>query len=639
MTTGTLPARPAYRRVLRWRPWLMLGLLAGFVLLPMVVAEYNAFVLAMAGTMLLPAVGLNLLKGYAGPISVGHGALMAVGGYTAALLMVDHGVSFWLAAPAGMVLTGLVGAIVALPSFRISAWYFALLTLTLGMAIQRLLSEASSITKGNAGVIGITPPSVFGTVLGTSGMYYLVLAVNVLAFVLLRNLVASRTGRAMQAIRDAPPVARSAGVSVGWTTVSAFIVSAAYAGVGGALFAVLKLVITPDDFGVHLSITLLIYVVLGGLGQLWGPVVGVAVFYWLPQMFPELASWRAAALGVVVLVVTALTPNGIVGVADTVRGRLAGWLRRGRRSGRAAPAPAAAPVSPAPAASPGPTAVPASAAGAPAPAGAAPAVAAAPAAPQLARPPEALHIDAVTKRFAGVVALDRVTIHAAAGEIHGLVGSNGSGKTTLLNLISGVYRPDEGTIRLGERDITKSAQHRIARAGVGRTFQTPTVLQRLTVLDNVLLGAHSRARAHALQEVLRTPGARRDDRRLRDEAVTWLHFVGLADQAGQQASVLPHGQLRLLEIARAMLLEPTVLLLDEPAAGLSLRELERLSQTIDAIRGLGVTVLLVEHHLDMVAGIATSVTALDQGKVIAQGTPAEVFSSPQARGAYMGAGQ
>jgi ABC-type branched-subunit amino acid transport system ATPase component len=221
--------------------------------------------------------------------------------------------------------------------------------------------------------------------------------------------------------------------------------------------------------------------------------------------------------------------------------------------------------------------------------------------------------------------------------VHGIVGSNGSGKTTLLNLISGVYRPDAGAIRLGDRDITRLPAHRIARAGVGRTFQTPAVLQRLTVLDNVLLGAHSRARSNGVAEVLRLPAARRDDRRLRAEAATWLSFVGIAEHAREQASVLPHGQQRLLEIARAMLLEPAVLLLDEPAAGLSMAELERLSETIDAIRGLGVTVLLVEHHLDMVAGVATSVTALDQGRVIAQGTPAEVFASPAARQAYMGA--
>lgn len=551
--------------------------------------EYAVLLLAMAGAYLLPAQGLNLLKGYCGPISVGQGALMAIGAYTTAILMTRQETNFWVATAAAVVVAGAAGLLVALPSFRISAWYFAMLTLAMAVAVQGILGVASDLTGGYAGLFLPTVPTIGSTELDVRGLYYLAVALNVAVFILVALLLRSRTGRAMQAVRDVPLVARASGISVGGTTVTAFALCAALAGLGGSLLAAIQLVISPDLFGVNLSINLLVYVVLGGLGRLWGPLLGVAVFFWAPQQFNMFAEYQMIVLGMLLLAVAVLAPDGIAGVVDDGLKRVSGPRRSpARTSPRADSAPA----------------------------------------PAHDRPAYRLEVDGVTKAFGGVKALDDVTATFAPGSIHAIVGSNGSGKTTLLNVVTGVYRPDAGEVLVDGAAITGTRTARLARRGIARTFQTPAVINRLSVLDNVLLGGHPNGSP--------VGGHFRRGRRQRDEAMTWLSYVGLDDRATWTATDLPHGQLRLLEIARAMMLDPGLLLLDEPAAGLSMAELDHLSATISEISTLGVTVLLVEHHLDMVRDIASSATVMDGGRVVAAGEVEAVMSSPEAQMAYLG---
>jgi ABC-type branched-subunit amino acid transport system ATPase component len=248
----------------------------------------------------------------------------------------------------------------------------------------------------------------------------------------------------------------------------------------------------------------------------------------------------------------------------------------------------------------------------------------------------ALSVRDVEKRFGGVAALAGVSLEVAAGTTHAIVGPNGSGKTTLLNMISGFYPVDAGAILIDGRSVVGMAPHRIARDGVGRTFQTPRMLPQLSVLDNALLGAFPAERQGALAAALRLPRARREQAASLDEAMRYLDFVGLGDRAMESAGELPHGQQRLAEIARALVGRPRLLLLDEPAAGLSLAELDRLGELVTAIGALGTTVVIVEHHLELVANICKSVTVLERGAVLASGTPAEVFSHDEVIAAYMG---
>jgi ABC-type branched-subunit amino acid transport system ATPase component len=248
----------------------------------------------------------------------------------------------------------------------------------------------------------------------------------------------------------------------------------------------------------------------------------------------------------------------------------------------------------------------------------------------------ALEVEGARKRFGGVVALDGVSMTAEAGTCHAIVGPNGSGKTTLLNVVGGYYSLDEGRVVIGGEEVAGRPAHAIAALGVGRTFQTPRLLAGLTVLDNVMLGAFTSERATAGEIALTLPRARREDARLRATALDYLDFVGLGSRAGDLAGEVPHGQQRLVEIARALVGRPRLLLLDEPAAGLSMSELDRLDQLIHSIRRLGSTVVIVEHHLDLVASIASRVTVLDRGAVLADDAPQAIFSNEAVLRAYMG---
>lgn len=595
MNTST--ATPALAVDAPATPWRMprvlsaLMLLAGLSLPLWFKGDFILFLATQAAVMMLVAIGLNLLMGYAGQVSLGHGALVAIGGYTTALLMVDAQVSFWLAALAGMALATLAGVVMALPALRLSTWYFALVTLTFAQVVSDLLVEWRSVTKGFSGIVGIPAPTLLGRPLTPAEVYGCVAACVVLAFILTRNLVNSRLGRAMVAARDNPLAATAAGVSLWRIKLFAFAVSAALAGLAGAFFAVQKTVLTPEDFNADFSIFFLLTIVVGGLGRLWGPIVGTLIFFLLPELLGPLQSWRLLIYGVILLVLMVFAPHGVTGMK---------WWRRWTERSAKLPDIHTLEVH--------------------------------------AHPVErmALTVRGLQKHFGGVTALDGCELTAQAGCVHALVGPNGSGKTTTLNAISGFIQGDGGEIIVGSTDVSREAPHRIARLGVGRTFQTPKLLNEMTVLDNVRLGGFLREKATALEIALQLPRARRDHEQSTAAALALLRFVGLAERTNDLAGDLPHGQQRLVEIARALAGRPSLLLLDEPAAGLSMAELDRLGVLIESIVALGTTVLIVEHHLELIARISHSVTVLDRGKVLAAGTPAQVFSDPGVERAYMG---
>ena len=581
-------------------PRLLLAVAAILYVGPMLVGtDYRLFVATQMGVYVLVAVGLNLLNGYGGQVSLGHGALVGIGAYAAALLMVDAQWSFWPAVVVAMLAAAVVGAMMALPALRLSTWYFALITLGFAQVMEGLLTEWRGLTHGFAGVVGIPMPSVLGYSLPPIGLYWLVLTLDILAIAAVWSLLQSRFGRALIAVRDNPVAATASGVSLVWLKLFAFVVSAAAAGLAGALFAVQKTVITPEDFTAEFSIFFLLVIVLGGAGRLWGPVVGALVFFLVPELLAALQSWRLLIYGSALLVLMLYAPHGLVGAVD------AGWKRLRARLGLSTIAPL-------------------------------PVVARREA--SSVRPIEGvpLAVRDVRKDFGGVAALAGVSLDVAPGASHAIVGPNGSGKTTLLNMISGFYPVDAGGIEVGGHSVIGMASHRIARLGVGRTFQTPRMMPDLTVLDNILLGAFMAETRGALSATLRLPAARREQAQSLAEAMSYLEFVGLRERAMELAGELPHGQQRLAEIARALVGRPRLLLLDEPAAGLSLAELDRLGELVSAIRRLGTTVVIVEHHLELVADICSSVTVLERGAVLASGTPAQVFSNEAVISAYMG---
>jgi ABC-type branched-subunit amino acid transport system permease subunit/ABC-type branched-subunit amino acid transport system ATPase component len=583
----------------RTRPAVLWTLAIVLFLAPLALGtEYLLFIATQMLAYVLVAIGLNLLNGYGGQVSLGHGALVAIGAYSVALLTVDQQWPFWPAALVAMAAAAAVGAVMALPAFRLSTWYFALITLGFAEVLEGLLTEWRELTHGFAGAVGIPKPVLLGHTLSSFDLYWLALTLVVLSLLGMANLLRSRFGRALVAVRDNPVAATASGVSLVRIKMMAFIASAVMAGLAGALFAVQKTVVTPDDFTADFSIFFLLMVVLGGAGTLWGPVVGAVVFFLVPELLTALQSWRMLIYGVALLLLMLYAPHGLVGAIET------GWKRLRAALGLSNIPPAPAVVARETAVQP--------VAGV------------------------ALSVRDLHKHFGGVAALSGVSLDVPAGITHAIVGPNGSGKTTLLNMVSGFYPVDQGEILIDGRPVIGLAPHRIARNGVGRTFQTPRMLPDLDVLDNCLLGAFSAERQSAGAATLRLPQARREQAESLADALRYLEFVGLADRAMEPAGELPHGQQRLAEIARALVGRPRLLLLDEPAAGLSLAELDRLGELVRAIAALGTTVVIVEHHLELVANICRSVTVLERGAVLASGTPAEVFSHEQVIAAYMG---
>lgn len=562
-------------------PWLMPG-------------SYALFVVTQVGIYFLAAMGLNLLAGYGGQMSLGHGGLMAIAAYAVAITTVDYQWSFWLALPFTLVVTASVGALMALPAFRLSNWYFALVSLAFAHMLGSVLTEWRALTKGFAGIVGIQPPSVFGHQLGPAQVYWLVLVLCIGSFLVVRNLVHSRFGRALQGLREHTVAVQGVGASPVSLKMLAFLISAVLAGLAGAFWAVQKTVVTPDDFPPDLSIFLLLVIVLGGLGRLWGPLLGTAVFFVVPELLAALQNWRLMVYGVALLLLMLFAPGGLAVGVSNLRQRFF----------------------------PTPPLTDADAAG------------------SIASPPPVtgarLEVKGVVKRFGGVVALADAQLSVEPGEVHGIVGPNGSGKTTLLNLISSYYPKDAGAIGIDSGEVGGSDASTIARLGVRRTFQTPKLIPDLSVLENVTLGAYSSETSSLVAIGLSLPSARREARERRTEAMQYLRFVGLHLRANDPASEIPHGQQRLAEIARALVGRPRLLLLDEPAAGLSMTELEGLEKLIRAIASLGTTVVIVEHHLELVSNLCRRVTVLEGGRVLTEGHPKEVFADPRVMSAYMG---
>lgn len=608
MSSPSIAERPGARAALpSWsRPLLVVAALLVVATLPQMTGDsYHTYLLTTVGIYAVVAMGLNLLFGYTGQVSLGHGALVAVGAYTAAILMTDSGWSFWPAAIAAAGVAGVVGSVMALPALRLSSWHVALITLFFALVTRSVLVELRDLTGGWSGILGVPRPAIGGTELTDMQLLWIVLGLNVVVFLGLRNLVRSRLGAAMLAVRDAPEAGRTVGVRIVRVKLFAFAASAALAGLGGALLAAQEGAVTPDLFPLDFSIFFLIVVIIGGAGRLAGPLIGTLVFFAVPELLTGLAEWRGLVYGLALMALMVFAPTGVVGLWDRFRSTLA-WRRTG--SSAAAVAISDGEIHSDPAV-------------------------------DLRLPPSepsGLRVTDVRKAFGGVQALDGAELDVEPGSVHVIVGPNGSGKTTLLNAITGFVLPDDGSILLDGSELRGRRAEAIARSGVARTFQTARLLPEASALENVLLGAYARERATGVELVVRGPRAVRERAALQREAEDLLAFVGLGDHRDTPAASLPHGGQRLLEVARALLARPRLLLMDEPAAGLSLTELEALGRLIGRIRASGVTVLLVEHHVELVAEVADRVTVLDRGRVLVSGPPETALADERVVEAYLG---
>ncbi|MEA2940272.1 MAG: branched-chain amino acid transport system ATP-binding protein livF [Bradyrhizobium sp.] len=548
---------------------------------------YAPFVLAMVALTTIVGVGLNILVGLTGQISLGHVGFYAIGAYTVAILTLK-GISFWIALPLAGVIAGAIGLLLSLPALRVSGPYLAMVTIAFAFIVQHLSIEWRELTGGSNGLMGLPPPSIAGSVFSEREIALLAIAVAGASIFLFYRLAGSAWGKAMVAVRDAETAARAIGLNPVGVKAAAFMLSAMFAGFAGGIFASLLAFVAPDSFPFSQSILFLLACVVGGAGWVLGPAVGAAVTVVLPELLSSLAEYRLLFFGILLLVVLWLAPEGILGT-------LARLFRRiDPRTANPQGFDIAAFLAPGAVSEP-------------------------------------LEVRDIGITFGGLTAASGVSFRAQPRKVTSVIGPNGAGKTTVLNMIGGFYRPDAGSIRLSGAELAGAPAWKVARAGIGRTYQTTKLFETMSVLDNVLIAM----RRGRLGSMLSAAADEMDVR----SAEGLLAFVGYRGALARGAGDLPHVDRRLVEIARALAMRPRVLLLDEPAAGLMSSDKETLSGLLRRIADAGIAVILVEHDMRLVMGISDHIVVLDAGRPIAAGTPNEIRRDAKVLAAYLGAAE
>jgi branched-chain amino acid transport system permease protein len=605
-------------------------------LLPDIIPSGDMRAVNITGIFCLTIIGLDLLSGIAGQVSLGQAGFMAIGGYMTAILTTHYQVPTLLALVAGCGGSVLVAVVLGLVCGRLRGMYLAIITLAFGILTEGL-ANGLGITGGPSGIGGIPPLTVGSFQFNTDkSFFYLIWIIVGVALVLTANLVRSNRGRILRAMHGDQVGARSLGLRVTRAKVAVFAISACMASVAGSLYADYFRYLSPDQVGSAESLQLITMLVIGGMGTLFGPLIGVALLTYLPIAFQPLANYSTLVTGLLLVAFLRYFPAGLWGGAlELVTRGLSRWARRGRPAAAAAEAP------------PGAVGPPAAGAAVPAAAPAEPAasrvteagerVAAAASGPEPAGAAgSALRVVGMCKSFGGVAAVSDVSFQVPAGSLTALIGPNGAGKSTLFNLITNLYPPDSGEVHLHGRPLGRLAPERITSLGLFRTFQTARVFPQLSVLDNVLVGAYRLGRAGYLAQSLRLPRSLREERALETRARRLLELIGLAERAEERAAVLPLAAQKYLELARSLMSEPSVVLYDEPGAGMNDAETEELGTILRAIRDTGHTVLVVEHNMSLVMGVSDHIVVMDAGRVIAAGPPRAVRSDPQVIRAYFG---
>jgi branched-chain amino acid transport system ATP-binding protein len=552
--------------------------------------QYYLFLLIIAALTVIVGVGLNVLIGLTGQVSFGHVGFYALGAYVTAVLTTKLGVPFWWTLPVAAVLTGIIGAMLGLVALRVSGPYLAMVTIAFGFVVEFTAVEWESVTGGQNGLMNVPPPSIAGWSIGERGIAVAAILLMIVALALYKRLAQSGWGLAMRAVRDSETAAGAMGVNPLAIRTLAFTVSAVLAGIAGSFFASATTFVAPSTFTFFQSILFVLVVVIGGAERTYGPVIGAAIVIGLPEVLAGFAEYRVLLFGLLLLAVLLYAPGGIAGALA-------------RRLARPRPDDPAAPVS----------AQLLFAAGG-------------------AKP--ALELSDIGIAFGGLRAVSDVSARIEGGMVTSIIGPNGAGKTTLLNVICGFYKPASGSVRLGNDELAGEPAFRVARAGIARTFQSPQLFERMTVLDNLLVAMQRGELGSPLSELASAPSGAAVQK-----ARALLGYVGYGGSVHRLAGDLPHNDKRLLEIARALALRPSILMLDEPAAGLNAVDKTMLAKLLRRIADTGIAVVLIEHDMSLVMGISGEIIVLDAGKQLTHGRPDVVRNDKSVIAAYLGGSQ